>query len=113
MNPLLREQRKRAEKDLGRVAVQVAALVAQPVLGLLEARHGARHQLPEAWPVIHLDEMRHLMRGHIVEYIRRCQYQPPGERQEPARRARTPAGRLVAQCDVASTYAKLTSVPGD
>ena len=73
---------------LSGVAVQVGALVAQPVLGLVESRHGARDQLPEAGPVIHLEQVRHLMGGDIVEHVRRGQDEPPGERQKTVGRAR-------------------------
>ena len=48
----------------------------------LRARHvGAQpvHQPPEARPVIHLDQMRDLMRDHVVEDPFRGEDQPPGE----------------------------------
>ena len=85
----------------------------QPVLGLLEARHGGGDELPEAGPVVHLAQMRHLVGGDIVEHVGGRQDQPPGERQQPARRARAPAGRLVAQRDVPGAHVELAGVPGD
>ena len=69
------------------VAVQVGALVAQPVLGFLEPGHGAGDQLPEAGPVVHLEQMRHLVRGDIVEHVRRA----PGSAARRTTTARSPS----------------------
>ena len=69
------------------VAVQLGALVAQPVFGLLEPRHGAGDQLPEARAVVHLDAgARPRGRRHSRERTR-GQDEAPGERQQPVGRA--------------------------
>src|SRR5712671_4565406 len=54
------------------------------------------HDAPEPRRVVHLDEMRHLMGGEVIEHEGRREDQPPGERQRARRGARTPAARLVA-----------------
>src|SRR5215831_1034635 len=78
------------------VAVQVGATRIEPALGTLEAGMQPANQPPEPRRVIELEEMRHFMGGEIVEYERRRQDEPPGERQHAGRRARAPAARLIA-----------------
>jgi hypothetical protein len=71
----------------GTVAMQIGPVVAQPALGLFQPRHRAGHELPEAWTVIHLDQMGNLVRGDVVEHMRGRQHQPPRKRQQAAGRA--------------------------
>jgi hypothetical protein len=62
-------------------------------------RHGALDQSPESRSVIHVTEMRDLMRSEIVEYKRGREHEAPGEGERTARRARSPARGLVAHED--------------
>src|SRR3569832_374939 len=76
--------------------MQIAAMGVEPRLGADDVRVDALDQPPEAARVVHLDEMRRLVRGEVVEHEGRRQYQPPGIRQHAGRRARAPATGLVA-----------------
>ena len=82
---------------LDAVAVQVVAVGVEPGLGALDMVADPGHDSPEPRRVVHFHEMRDLMCGEIVQHVRRCQDQPPRERQRSCRGARTPAARLVAR----------------
>src|ERR1700688_4338590 len=81
---------------LDTVAMQVVAVGIEPALGALDMTAGFGDDPPEPRRMIHLDEMRDLVGGEIVQHIRRRKDQPPRERQRPCRGARAPAARLVA-----------------
>src|SRR4029453_6898811 len=81
---------------LNAVAMQVVAVGIEPGLGALDVTADPAHHPPEPRRMIHLDKMRHLMAGEIIQHIRRGQDQPPRERQCPCRGAGTPAARLIA-----------------
>ena len=66
---------------LDAVAMQVVAVGVEPGLGALDMTADPADHPPEPRRMVHLDEMRHLMGGEIVEHIRRRQDQPPRERQ--------------------------------
>ena len=91
-----------ALRGLASIAVQVAAFVAQPVLGLLQPRHGAGHQLPEARPVVHLEQMRHLVGRDIVEHVGRA----PGSAARRTTTARWPSTSPSAWSDRAGRCAR-------
>ena len=57
-----------ARQALRRVAMQVSALVTQPPLCFIETRHGACDQLPEARPMVHLEQVRDFVSSDIVEH---------------------------------------------
>jgi len=79
----------------GRVAVQVGAFVAEPVLGLLETRHGAGDQLPEAGVRgfnLAQGAPPHAAGGHSRARRGGARISRQGERQETACRARAPSG---------------------
>ena len=59
------------------IAVQIGAMHVEPGLGARHIRANAIDQPPEPRRVIHLDEMRHFMRGEIIQHERRRQDQPP------------------------------------
>ena len=91
-----RPRRGRARRArLGRaVAVQIGAVRIEPGLGPPDVRTKLVHQPPEFRRMVHLDEMRDLVRRQIVEHERRREDQAPGERQHAGGRARAPAARL-------------------
>src|SRR3954449_13303009 len=76
--------------------VQLAAVALEPALGLLGALAQAVDDAPEAVRVIHLLEVRDLVRGEVVEHERGGEDQPPGEAQAALGRARAPAARRIA-----------------
>ena len=78
-------------------AVQVGAVDLQPRLGALGLGKQPARQLPEHRRMVHVHDMRDLVRGEIVEHIGRREDQPPGEIETAGRRARAPAARGVAQ----------------
>ena len=84
---------------LAAIAMQARAMFPQPRPRLFMAWHGALDESPEAGPVIHVGEMRDLVRGEIVEHERWREHEPPGEGQRARRRARSPARGLVAHED--------------
>ena len=88
-------------------AVQVGAVDVEPGLGAVRIRADAVDQPPEPRRVVHLDQMRHLMHGEIVQHERRREDQPPGVRQHAGGRARAPAARLVAHRDALDGDAEL------
>ena len=88
-------------------AVQVGAVDVEPRLGAVGVRADAVHQPPEPRRVVHLDQMRHLVDGEIVQHERRREDEPPGIRQHAGGRARAPAARLVAHRDALDGDAEL------
>ena len=68
----------------------------EPALGAFDVIADPRDHLPEPRRVVHLDEMRDLVGGEIIQHIGWRQDEPPRERQRSRRRARTPAARLIA-----------------
>src|SRR4249920_3586605 len=72
------------------VPMQIIAVGVEPALGALDVIADPVHHPPEPRRMVHLDEMRHFMRGEIVEHEGRRQDQPPGERQRSGGGARTP-----------------------
>src|SRR5580692_2748843 len=80
------------------IAMQVSAMGVEPGFGAIVTRAEPLYQPPEARRMVHLDEVRHLVRGEIIEYVARRQNEPPRERQHAGGRARAPAARLIAHC---------------
>src|SRR6185369_9969250 len=81
---------------LSAVAMQVGAVGVEPGLGAADIRIDARNDPPEPARMIHLDQMRDLVRGEIVEHEGRSHDQPPRERQNAARGTRAPSAALIA-----------------
>src|ERR1700756_3022056 len=86
----------RQKSILNPVAGQVVARIGEPPLGALDRGANPRHHPPEPRRMVHLDEMRYLMGGEIVEHEGRREDQPPGERQRASGGAGPPTARLVA-----------------
>src|SRR5580692_2412667 len=63
--------------------------------------------------MIHVHDMRHLMRRKVIEHKGRRENQAPGKIEPTGRRARTPAAHRVAQHDAAGLDAKLLRMPRD
>src|ERR1700691_3259256 len=63
--------------------------------------------------MIHVYDMRHLMRGEVIEHERRRENQAPGEIEPARRRARAPAAHRIAQHDAARLDAELLGMPRD
>src|ERR1700691_991592 len=63
--------------------------------------------------MIHVHDMRHLVRGEVIEHKGRRENEAPGEIEPTRRRARTPAAHRVAQHDAARLDAELLRMPGD
>src|ERR1700722_9232256 len=61
--------------------------------------------------MIHVDDMRHFMRGEIVEHERRRENQAPREIEPAGRGARPPAAHRVAQHHAARLDAELLGMP--
>ena len=78
------------------VGPEPAAVAIEPGARSIVIRRQALHQSPEARPVIHLREMRDLVRHNIIENAFRRQDEPPAERKTPGRRAAAPAARRIA-----------------
>src|SRR5258705_5242922 len=78
------------------IAMQVRAVGVEPGLGALGVGADPEDRAPEARRMIHLDEMRDLVRRQTVEHEGRRQDESPGVGQHAGRRARAPAARLVA-----------------
>lgn len=70
------------------------------------------HEFPECRAVIHFDKVRGFMRRHIIEYLRRREYQTPGKRKIPRRRARSPAAFLIPNADPARLTTKCNCMHG-
>src|SRR5205085_9553880 len=88
-----RGDRRRAVSTVG---PEPAAVAVKPGPRPIVIRRQALHQSPEARPVIHLREMRDLVRHNIIEDAFRRQNEPPAKRKTPGRRAAAPAARRVA-----------------
>src|ERR1700733_4362772 len=63
--------------------------------------------------MIHVHDMRDLVRGEIVEHERRGENQAPGEIEPAGRRARAPAAHRVAQHDATRLEAEVLGKTGD
>src|SRR5262245_25600821 len=63
------------------VPMQLGAMGVEPGLGAVHVRANAAQDAPEPRRVAHLDEMRGLVGREVIEHMRRCQNQPPRERQ--------------------------------
>src|SRR4029077_4447382 len=85
-----------ANSVLNPVTMQIVAVGIEPALGALDMAAGFCDHAPKPRRMVHLDQMRHFMRGEIVQYVRRRKDQPPGKRQRSGRGAGTPAARLIA-----------------
>src|SRR5262245_14011479 len=59
------------------VTMQIVAVGIEPALGALDVIAGAPDHAPEPRRVVHLDEVRHFMRGEIVQHEGRREDQPP------------------------------------
>src|SRR3954470_18742043 len=77
-------------------AMQLGSVALEPALGLLGTRAEVVDDAPEAVRVVHLLEMRHLVRGEVIEHEGRGEDQAPGEAQATLGRARAPAALRVA-----------------
>src|SRR5882762_8013767 len=91
-------------------AMQVRAMGVEPGLGALGVGADPEDRAPEALRMIHLDEMRDLVRRQIVEHEGRRQDEAPGVGQHAGRRARAPAARLVADRHALDRDAELGGV---
>src|SRR3981081_160188 len=78
------------------VAMQVVAGGVEPGLGAFDMAANPVDHAPESRRMVHLDQMRHFMRGEIVQHEGWSEDQPPGERQRASGSARTPAAPLIA-----------------
>src|ERR1700733_4903093 len=87
--------------------MQIRAMDVEPCFRALVTRTEAVHHTPKLRGTVHLDEMRHFMRGEIFENVARRQNEPPGKRQQPGRRARTPTARLIAHGNAPDGTAEL------
>src|SRR6202021_368632 len=63
--------------------------------------------------MIHVYDMRHLMRGKVIEHKGRRENQAPGEIEPSGRRARAPTAHRIAQHHTAGLDAKLLRMRGD
>src|SRR5688572_1707983 len=77
--------------------LQGGAVALQPVLAALGVRAKLLAQLPEFRPVVHLLEMRDLVRNEVVDDGFRRHHDTPGEGQLAGRGAGTPAARRVSE----------------
>jgi hypothetical protein len=59
------------------ITMQVGALGIEPSLGSLVIRKQSLHDTPESCRMVHFDQMRHFMRGEIIEHVARRQNKPP------------------------------------
>ena len=84
----------------------------EPDFGAVRSGVQPARELPEHRRVIYVHDMRHLMRGEIIEHERRRENQAPGEIESAGRRARAPAAHRVAQHDAARLDAELFGMPG-
>src|ERR1700689_2416016 len=56
-------------REIGQpIAVQIAAMHVEPDLGALVVAAQPAHDAPEARRMIHLDKMRHLVCGEVIEH---------------------------------------------
>ena len=76
--------------------MQIVAGVVEPLLGALDMAADLGDHFPEPRRMIHLDQMRHLVRGEIIEHVWRRENEPPGERHGTRRGAGAPAAGLIA-----------------
>ena len=76
--------------------MQIVAGIVEPGLGPLDMAAHPRDHFPESRGMIHLHQMRHFVRGQIVQHVGRRENQAPRERQGTRRRAGTSAARLIA-----------------
>ena len=51
------------------IAMQIGAMGVEPGLGAVVIRAKPLHQPPEPRRMVHLDEMRHFVRGKVVEHM--------------------------------------------
>src|SRR5262249_19558651 len=94
-------------------AMQARAMNLEPEFGAVGSWVQAARQLPEQGRMIHVHDMRHLMRGEVIEHERRRENQAPREIEPTGRRAGAPAAYRIAQHDAARLDAELLRVPGD
>src|ERR1700682_738805 len=90
--------------------MQLYAMRIEPHLGAAGVGAHAEHGAPEARRMVHLDEMRDLVRGGVIEHEIGRENEPPRERQYAGGRARSPAARLVADRHAADRDAERRSV---
>ena len=69
------------------IAVKIGAVHIEPHFCALHVWTQALHQTPEPLRVVHLDKMRDLVGGEIVEHEVWGEYKPPGKRQDAGGRA--------------------------
>src|ERR1700735_4514465 len=93
--------------------MEFAAVRLEPHLGAVRSRMEAARELPEQRRMIHVRDMRHLVRGEIIEHERRRENETPGEIEPAGRRPRAPAAYRIAQREAAGLDAKLRGMPGD
>src|SRR5439155_8598977 len=89
------------------VSQQLVAVPVEPGARRGAIRSQALHQPPEARPVVHLGEMRHLMRHDIVDDVFRRQHQAPAEGETTPGRAAAPAALRVADGDAGNRLVDL------
>ena len=78
---------------------QAGSLGIEPAHGRVLVRGQLGHQRPEAAAMVHVPQMRDLVRRHVVLHIRRCHNQAPAEHQGAVRGATAPAGTGVLHDD--------------
>ena len=91
-----RQTGRRAGSAVGK---QPAAVALQPGARLGVVRVEALDDAPEARPVVHLGEVRHLVRDDVVDHRFRREDQPPAERQIALARTAAPAALGIAHRD--------------
>src|SRR5882757_3923168 len=98
-------EERRGSKCFGRnslssVAVELGAVGFQPFARAVDRAREFLADLPEARPVIHLFQMRDLVRHHVIEHVLGREDQAPGEGELALIGARTPAALGVADRDL-------------
>ena len=77
---------------LDAVAMQIVAVGIEPGLGALDMTADPADHPPEPRRMIHLDEMRHLMGGEIVQHVRAARGSAATRTTASPRRCTNPSG---------------------
>ena len=71
----------------------------QPLALLAPVRAMSLDERPELSRVVRDAQVAELMHDHVVQYPKRCEYEPPVEGERPAWRARAPESSLPSDTD--------------
>src|SRR5579883_2145622 len=91
-------------------AQQACAMHLQPFFGAVDMVRELGNHAPEGRRMVHVDEMRHFVRGEIIEHVARRHDEAPGKIQGAGRGAGSPAARRTAQAHLARLDAELGRV---